>query len=111
MYRVACQTPEPECGAPLCEVNASLKGQSRPRKLHATHEEAFNCFVNHLLRTGHVRTGNREFRQPEGGILVLTKQTRYGGRFRSGKTPQGKGGRRFMPASRKGDTPNGLIIG
>src|SRR4051794_7411993 len=106
MIRVACQTPTDYCGAPLCEVNAQLVGQGKPRKLHATHREAFNCYVKHLRRTGHVRLGGREFQKPEGGVLVLTKQTRYGAEFRIGKAPQGKGGRRFMPASKKGDTPS-----
>jgi hypothetical protein len=110
MYRVACLTPEDECGGAVTEVNANLKGQGRPRKLHATHVEAFHCHVNYLMRTGHQRIGNREFRAPGGGILVLTKQTRYGAEFRMGKAPQGKGGRRFMPQCLHGDCPNGVII-
>jgi hypothetical protein len=112
MYRVACQTPEDECGGAVTEVNANLKGQGRPRKLHATHIEAFHCHANYLMRTGHVRVGNREFRAPGGGpIVVLTKQSRYGGVFRQGKAPQGKGAHRFMPQCSKGDCPNGIIIG
>jgi hypothetical protein len=110
-YKVACQTPEDECGAALTEVNNNLKGQGRPRKLHASHQEAFNCHVRFLLKTGHVRKGGREFLKPGGGILVLTKQSRYGGRFRVGKAPMGKGGARFMPAAPHGECRNGLIVG
>lgn len=110
-YKVACQTPTEYCGAPFCEVNNNLLGQSRPRKLHASHEEAFNCYCAHLIRTGHERVGGREFRAPGGGIVLMSKQTRYGARFRTGKASQGKGGKRFVPDNLFGTTTNGVIIG
>lgn len=111
MRKVACGTPSDECGAPLVEVNNNLLGQGKPRKLHADHEEAFNCYCQFLVKTGHIRLGGREFRRPEGGILVLTKRCRYGAAFRQGKSPMGKTSKRFVPKTSAFHNSNGVFIG
>jgi hypothetical protein len=92
-------------------VNANLVGQGSPRKLHSTHPEAFHCYTSFLLKTGHQQLGPREFRHPQGGILVVTKRNRYGAKLRLGKKPEGKGGRRFMPNDwRRKSSHNGIVI-
>jgi hypothetical protein len=112
MIRIACQVPASHCNAPLTDVNNNLLGQGRPRKLHSTHEEAFGCHARFLVAVGYERVGGREFRPPGGGaIMVLNKQTHYGTVFRTGKTPQGKGGKRFMPKSHRKHCRNGVILG
>lgn len=81
-------------------------------KIHSTPQEAFKCYSQHLERTGHEKISSREFRLPEGGILVLTKPSRYGGKLRKGKNDlKGSSGARFMPDSVGHSTKGGVVIG
>lgn len=105
MNKFTCQTPRETCGGAL-ETTNNVFNRTKNVKLHNSPEEAFHCFERHLLSTGHVRVGQREFRQPQGGILVLTKKCRYGGVMRKGKE-----GNRWMPKSARKSTSNGLITG
>jgi len=109
--KVACQTPKKECTGGLTAVNNNLVGQGSPRKLHSSSEEAFQCYSSFLLRNGYTQVGSREFRQPDGGILMLSKRSRYGAVMRKGKSDTGKAGNRFMPRSGRKHCTNGIIIG
>ena len=74
-------------------------------RCHISHDTAFRCMVQYLLKQGFEQIGAREFRSPEGGVRVLTKRSRYGARLKMGKE-----GTRFMPDER--DTGlRGVIIG
>jgi hypothetical protein len=114
MYKVICQTPEKECGAPFVDVNANFAGQSKPRKLHGSHDEAFRCTAHYLTRHGHERIGGREFKSSATGqIVVLTKISKFGARFRTGKAAQGQQtSSRFVPQEKgRHSSMNGVIIG
>lgn len=85
---------------------------NKSAKCHATTKEAFDCYASYLVSTGHERLSSREFRQPQGGILVLTKPCRYGAKMRKGKNDlKGTSAARFMPASRRKTTRAGIVIG
>jgi hypothetical protein len=79
-----CGTPSHECtggGAVLAPGIAA-----HVSKVHNSPSEAFRCYVRWLKSQGYEAVGQREFRPPDGGpILVLTKKCRFGGRLRSGK--------------------------
>lgn len=105
MNKSTCQTPREECSGAL-EITNNIFNRTKNAKLHNSPQEAFECFSRYLLSTGHKRVGSREFLQPQGGILVLTKKCRYGGVMRRGKE-----GNRWMPKSARKSTKNGLITG
>jgi hypothetical protein len=60
-------------------------------KVHASTQAAFECYCRYLEKTGHVRLSMREYRQPAGGVLLLTKRSRFGTKVRLGKE-----GNRYM---------------
>lgn len=71
--------------------------QPKNAKLHGSPQDAFACYVRFLEQTGHERVGHREFRRPQGGILLLTRQSRFGTKVRLGKE-----GTRYMVLKHNG---------
>jgi|SRR5579863_5313385 len=108
--RYICQTPKDCCNGGKGGTSQGLN-RKNSMKMHSTPQEAFNCYAQYLVSQGYERLSSREFRQPEGGILVLTKPCRYGGRLRRGKSAEGTGSSRFMPDSKGHTTRSGLFIG
>lgn len=98
---VLCGTPEKFCTGSGTGVSKGISGGSaiKRHKLHSSGDDAFRCYKQFLInQRGCVEVGSREFRLPEGGVLVLTKKSRFGGRLRSGKTGvSGTGASRYMP--------------
>ena len=104
MLRVMCGTPKGHCSGSPTALNFGL-GKERQNKTHTSHEQAFRCYKNWLISfESHVEISNRELRQPGGGILVLTKQSRFGAALRPGKSETGS---RFQP---RGRAAAGVII-
>lgn len=97
--RVLCGVPQMECTGSATQVSA---GMGHSRKAHGSRSEAFRCRVAQLRKAGYERVGSREFRKPGGGILVLTKKTRFGHMMRKGKRGGETGGSRYMPKGRHG---------
>jgi hypothetical protein len=93
------------CGVPVHECRGDAGGLSpglSGLKSHATAEEAFECYRAWLLRQGYRQIGSREFVPPGiGGIVVLTRKSRFGALLRGGKEG------RHMPALFAG----GAIVG
>lgn len=92
--RVLCGVPNTDCTG-----SAYITQQQIPPKAHGSRGEAFRCMTRYLMSQGYERIGQREFRPPNGGcILVLTKKSRFGGRLRTGKRAEGgTSTSRFMP--------------
>lgn len=65
---------------------------------HASSPQAYKCFARYLVRVlGFTRHRNREFAPPNGGPrTVLTKQSRFGGIMRAGKSGEAKS-KRVVP--------------
>ena len=84
MNKYLCPTPREVCTGKLTSMN-NFYNRTKNAKLHGSPQAAFDCYVRYLLLTGHVRVAAREFRQPQGGILLLTRQSRFGTRVRLGK--------------------------
>src|SRR5262245_26012836 len=93
--RRLCGVPPHEC----CGTSGGLSpGLSFGLKSHATPEQAFECHRAWLLRQGYRQVGGREFESPHGGVVVLTKKSRFGAPLRGGKE------NRSMPARFTGGT-------
>lgn len=57
-------------------------------RLHGTRKDAFNCRKRHLLDSGYIAVGTREFLAPPvfgGGVLVLNSLSTFGTEFRPDK--------------------------
>ena len=94
--RYFCGVPSKECSGGFAHVSKGLS--ARVHFVHSTSEESFRCHVKWLRKRGFVRVGNREFRDPEGGIQVLTKKIRFGAILRKGKGGEkSTAGNRYMP--------------
>ena len=91
-----CPTPREHCTGKTTSMN-NFFNQPKNAKLHGTPSAAFDCYVSFLEKTGHQRLAQREFRRPEGGILLLTKRSRFGTKVRLGKE-----GTRFMVLKHNG---------
>ena len=95
------------CGVPDADCTGSkiMTDQQLPTKTPKAHNdpsEAFRCYCKYLKTQGYVQIGSREFLSPEdsphkGTVLVLTKQSRFGGRLRKGKGEDKVDASRFMP--------------
>ena len=97
MQAFTCGVHEQHCTGGECVLSHHLRKQVV--KVHNSPDAAFNCHARYLMNVlGYTRRGPREFAPPDGGpIRVLTKKSRFGGRLRGGKKPQGTKGRRVMP--------------
>ena len=96
MNKYICGVPQKECSGLFFRTSKGL--EARVTRVHNSSVEAFKCHAQYLKKTGHVQIGSREFLCPEGGIQVLTKQSRFGGRLRQGKGGEGVNvGNRVMP--------------
>lgn len=91
-----CPTPQGQCTGKLVSMN-NFFNMTKNAKVHASPQAAFECYCRHLEKTGHERVSTREYRQPGGGILLLTKQSRFGTKVRLGKE-----GNRFMVLKHSG---------
>lgn len=98
MYRVLCGVPEGDCHGSMAGASFAIGGfQVKARKMHSSHDEAFNCYIAWKQRLGYKRIGPREMEPKDGGpILVLTKRSRFGARLRLGKGGANVSSR-FMP--------------
>ena len=90
MNHYLCPTPREFCTGKLTSMN-NFFNQTKNAKLHGSRDAAFDCFTAYLVRTGHERVAPREYRQPQGGILLLSKRSKFGVKLRLGKE-----GTRFM---------------
>lgn len=84
MNKFLCPTPREHCTGKLVSMN-NFFNQPKNAKLHGSPQAAFDCYCRYLELTGHERVGQREYRQPQGGILLLTRQSRFGTKVRLGK--------------------------
>jgi hypothetical protein len=83
-YAYMCGVDYALCKGYHTPTNAGLR--SRANKVHNSPEEAFKCHALFLMSRGFTKISSREFKDPETGyIRVLTKQSRFGGKLRSGK--------------------------
>lgn len=70
----------------MTKVNNGMVPGTAATRTHASHEAAFTCHSNHLLKTGYTKVDSRAFAPPDGGpIRVLTKRSRFGAVLRNGK--------------------------
>lgn len=107
MRRILCGTPKANCSGSVMQVSAWLGGVAG-QKVHSDSPEAFKCYARYLVNElGYERLGSREFRTPDMGILVITKQTRFGAELRGGKRGQKlQAGDRVMPKNKR----SGVLI-
>jgi hypothetical protein len=108
MRKILCGTPKQNCSGSTTPVSAWIGGLAG-QKTHNDARDAFRCYSRYLVNTlGAEQVGGREFRLPPGnplnveGVLVLTKQSRFGSELRGGKTSEKGGGKRVMPKSGSG---------
>src|SRR5688500_14464476 len=92
MQRSLCGVPDNECSGGNFPVNKGM----HVKRTHESPQQAFKCHKRWLLKQGYEQIGSREFRPPDGSeTLVLTKQSKFGGKVRKGKTgEQGDAGKR-----------------
>lgn len=65
-FYYACQTPKEHC-----------LGSAKPecgQKIHPDQGSAYRCTCKYLIKMGFERISAREWRMPQGGILVLDKK-------------------------------------
>lgn len=82
-YKVLCGVPDLHCSG-----GKYMTDQQLPAKAHSSHKQAYECMVHYLTTVkGYTRLqSSRTFKPPDDGpCIVLTKQSRYGERLRSGK--------------------------
>ena len=94
--RYLCPTPREDCTGKTVSMN-NLFHYLKNAKVHASPQAAYECYCHYLARTGHEQISQREYRQPKGGILILTKRSRFGTRVRLGKE-----GNRYMVLKHNG---------
>lgn len=82
-YMWTCGCPKDACSGANARVNMAL---GTGRRLHPSPEDAFRCRQRYLISIGYEQLGSREFKAPDGsGVLILTKQSRFGSMLRNGK--------------------------
>jgi hypothetical protein len=93
-FMYTCGVPWDECQGVIVNVSARMRNRNNAKKLHSSRADAFACMRRYLIEVkGAEQIGSREFRMPDGsGVRVLTKKSRYGGEWRTGKY-----GTRWMP--------------
>lgn len=80
-YSWACGVPVANCdGGSL--LSARLRGQV---KYHGSPRDARNCYIRHKLENGYTRFDAGTLEAPDGRLLILTKESRFGARLRAGK--------------------------
>ena len=89
--RFLCGVPQDLCVGGILHTDQKFS----TNKCHTTRSEAFRCHKKYLEGKGFVKLSSREFIDPESGsIRILPRQSKFGGRLRSGKGEQGA---RFEP--------------
>lgn len=91
-----CPTPQEQCTGRLVSMN-NFFNYTKNAKVHVSPDAAFACYVGYLKSTGHTRVSSREFLRPEGGLLLLTRRSRFGTALRLGKE-----GNRYMVLKHNG---------
>lgn len=106
-YRYTCGVPKSHCGGSNVATSAGLSSTSQSRA-HGSPQEAFRCRSQYLEAQGYTKLSSRTFQPPPhigGGVLVLTKPSRFGGKMRGGK------GSRYMPnATRSTGRRGGNVV-
>lgn len=98
MRRHLCGVPQERCSGAVTMVNSDLvTGKDKTMRTHSTRKEARRCTERYLEGQGYVRVGPREWKSPDGPILVLRKATHYGASLRSGKAGEGVRSNRVQP--------------
>lgn len=104
MRKIYCGVPIDQCNGQLVTLNAlwTPDGSKNKKsgKLHASSEQAFQCYCHFLQTQGYQRLGRREFTNG-GPVLVLDKPSRFGSMFRGGKESD-KTKSRFTPVRGRG---------
>lgn len=88
-YGYLCPTPKQHCSGTIAKLNAGL--DKRGIKKHGDQKSAMKCYATYLTSVlGCEKLSNREFRHPNGGpIEVLSRESQFGARLRSGKRGEG----------------------
>lgn len=85
MRRYMCGSPPEFCSGATTIVNTGL---GKVTHTHTSPVEAFKCYKRYLINVlGYEQLGAREFKTPD-GVLVLTKQSKFGAALRGGKKPE-----------------------
>lgn len=85
MRKYLCGTPQEHCIGSAFGTSARLGGK-RSYKMHPDSPEAFKCYRRYLIKELHYEPiGSRELKAPNGPVLVLAKQSRFGAELRRGK--------------------------
>ena len=101
MY-VKCGTPKDTCVGRRIDASAGL---GKSTKVHLTHLEAYRCYTRYLRDIGYSPVGGHAFKRGDEPILVVTRQSKYGARLRTGGVDKS---RRAIPRGRPG--MSGLVI-
>lgn len=96
--RFLCGTPKDHCTGGILHTDQNFSTD----KCHSSRKEAMRCFGRYLESQGYTKLSNREYRDKDGSIRILPKQSKFGGRLRQGKGEQGS---RFEP-----ERGSGLIV-
>ena len=103
--KVYCGVPIDQCNGQQVTLNAAWQPDGvknkKSGKLHASHEQAFQCYCKYLVSIGYERVGQREFSLNGGPVLVLDKKSLFGAEFRKGKEGD-KTSSRFTPMRGRG---------
>lgn len=84
--RIACGVPENECTGSLMQTSQKHQGS---KKGHPDGHAARRCFVNYMIRVKGYKRGNKSNElippNPDDPVMVLTRVSRFGAKFRKGK--------------------------
>lgn len=106
--KVLCGTPKEYCIGDIKPANQSL---GKTCRCHQTHQEAFKCYAQYLIKIGYKQIANNEFQKDNDPILILTKKCRFGAQMRRGKgIDKGQGADRYVPQNGH-YSKSGTIIG
>ena len=112
MRRYLCGVPARSCRGQVTVMVAGMRRRvGDTPKVHSSPQEAFECHAAWLLEQGYQRVSRREFKTPEGPILVLSKPRKFGAPMRLGKTIEGgSSGSRVVPKKVGKHAPMGGVI-
>jgi hypothetical protein len=85
--RFLCGVPERECQGSHTQLPVKWPGS---RKSHASRKEAKKCYTRYMQGQGYEKV-HGGLQKDDGPVIVLSKESKFGGRLRLGKE------KRFMP--------------